>query len=321
MAGVVSQFTAPRRSRGSIPAVPTTIAVLAAPTLAQEPPDTVHELGEIDVVVGSRAGIADPLALPVPVDVYGAEEISRLGEVDLAEVLGSVAPSFNSARLSAGDGGALHVATLGGMNGDQVLVLVNGRRRHPVAFAKVLAAVGQGTTGTDLGAIPVHAIKRIEVLREGAASQYGLDAIAGVINVVLKDDAGGITASCLRGRRQEDPAAAQRRTRLRVGSVLREHGSAHREVGRVLRLRWPLRAGGGVRRALPQGRSMFASGPSTRTRPASLNSGRHRRSWPWAVRSAAIPTGWRRAKGSRGPAARATGPGVFRPRITKTPTD
>jgi len=170
-------------------------AFMAAPAFAQGPPDTVYELAELDVVVGSRAGITDPLTLPVPVDIYGAEEVARLGEVDLAEVLGRIAPSFNSARLSAGDGGALHVATLRGMNGDQVLVLVNGRRRHPVAFAKVLAVVGQGTTGTDLRAIPVHAIKRIEVLREGAASQYGSDAIAGVINVVLKDDAGGITAS------------------------------------------------------------------------------------------------------------------------------
>ena len=180
-------------------------AVLSIPattgsTSAQEPPDTVFEVEEIQVVVGSRAGVADPATLPVPVDIYGAEEIARLGEIDLAEVLGNIAPSFNSTRLSAGDGAALHVATLRGMNGDQVLVLVNGKRRHGVAFAKVLATAGQGTTGTDLRAIPVQAIKRIEVLREGAASQYGSDAIAGVINIVLKDDASGISASTLLGR-------------------------------------------------------------------------------------------------------------------------
>ena len=167
---------------------------------AQEPPDTVSDVEEIEVVVGSRAGVADPATLPVPVDIYGAEEIARLGEVDLAEVLGRIAPSFNSTRLSAGDGAALHVATLRGMNGDQVLVLVNGKRRHGVAFAKVLAVSGQGTTGTDLRAIPVHAIKRIEVLREGAASQYGSDAVAGVINIVLKDDAGGVSAATFLGR-------------------------------------------------------------------------------------------------------------------------
>ncbi len=174
--------------------------VTGGPALAQEPPDTVFEVEALEVVVGSRAGVADPATLPVPVDIYGAEEIARLGEVDLAEVLGRIAPSFNSTRLSAGDGAALHVATLRGMNGDQVLVLVNGKRRHGVAFAKVLAVSGQGTTGTDLRAIPVQAIKRIEVLREGAASQYGSDAIAGVINIVLKDDASGINAATFLGR-------------------------------------------------------------------------------------------------------------------------
>ena len=200
MLRVVSQFARLRHPHPLTLAVPLAFAVLPAPALAQDPPDTAYKLEELDVVVGSRAGITDPLTLPVPVDIHGAEEIGRLGEVDLAEVLGRIAPSFNSARLSAGDGAALHVATLRGMNGDQVLVLVNGRRRHPAAFAKLLAAVGQGTTGTDLRAIPVHAIKRIEVLREGASSQYGSDAIAGVINVVLKDDAGGVTASSHLGR-------------------------------------------------------------------------------------------------------------------------
>ena len=176
------------------------LGIVVAPVTAQIPPDTVIELAELEVVTGSRAGVADPATLPVPVDIYGAEEISRLGEVDLAEVLGRIAPSFNSTRLSAGDGAAFHVATLRGMNGDQVLVLVNGKRRHGIAFAKVLAASGQGTTGTDLRAIPVDAIKRIEVLREGAASQYGSDAIAGVINIVLKDDTDGLSASTYLGR-------------------------------------------------------------------------------------------------------------------------
>ena len=181
---------------------PAVLATLASTVSlsAQEPPDTVVVVQELEVVVGSRAGVEDPAALSVPVDIYSAEEIARLGEVDLAEVLGSIAPSFNSTRLSAGDGAALHVATLRGMNGDQVLVLVNGKRRHGVAFAKLLAAAGQGTTGTDLRAIPVHAIKRIEVLREGAASQYGSDAIAGVINIVLKDDASGVSAATLLGQ-------------------------------------------------------------------------------------------------------------------------
>lgn len=197
---VSSPLAQPGRSISILLALVPLTLLGAVPVSAQFPPDTVLGVEGIVVVVGSRAGIVDPASLPVPVDIYGSEEIARLGEVDLGEVLGRIAPSFNSTRLSAGDGAAFHVATLRGMNGDQVLVLVNGKRRHPVAFAKLLAASGQGTTGTDLRAIPVHAIERIEVLREGAASQYGSDAIAGVINIVLKDDADGVSARSYLGR-------------------------------------------------------------------------------------------------------------------------
>lgn len=176
-------------------------ALAPAPVAAQAPPpDSAFALEELEVVVGSRAQIRNPAELAVPVDIYGAEELERLGEVDLAEVLGSIAPSFNSTRLNVGDGAALHVATLRGMNPDQVLVLVNGKRRHGVAFPKVIASLGLGTTGTDLRAIPVSAVKRIEVLREGAASMYGSDAVAGVINIVLKDADDGMTASSYLGR-------------------------------------------------------------------------------------------------------------------------
>lgn len=175
-------------------------ASVPASAAAQQPDTAAVALEGVVVVVGSRAGVEDPAELSVPVDVYGSEEIARLGEVDLAEVLGSIAPSFNSTRLNAGDGAALHVATLRGMNPDQVLVLVNGKRRHAAAFPKVIAALGFGTTGTDLRAIPIQAIKRIEVLREGAASQYGSDAIAGVINIVLKDADSGVTSSTYLGR-------------------------------------------------------------------------------------------------------------------------
>ena len=149
--------------------------VLPSGLSAQAQRDTTR-LEDLVVVVGSRAEIEDPATLSVPVDVYGAEELGRLGEIDLGEALARLAPSFNSTRYAVGDGGALHAATLRGMNADQVLVLVNGKRRHGVAFAKVLAGHGMGTTGTDLRAIPIKAIERIEVLREGAASQYGSDA-------------------------------------------------------------------------------------------------------------------------------------------------
>ncbi len=189
------------RSRTLAMAVATCLQAFSAlPGVTQEPPDTVVAGDSLLVVVGSRAQVQDPVLLPVPVDIYGSEELSRLGDIDLGEALGRVAPSFNSTRLTVGDGAAFHVATLRGMNPDQVLVLVNGKRRHGIAFAKVLSMLGMGTTGTDLRAIPIHSIERIEVLREGAASQYGSDAIAGVINVVLKDDAAGSSWSTYLGR-------------------------------------------------------------------------------------------------------------------------
>ena len=175
-------------------------ALGVSPVAGQEPPDTVVAVDSLLVVVGSRAQIRDPVLLPVPVDIYGSEELSRLGDIDLGEALGRIAPSFNSTRLTVGDGAAFHVATLRGMNPDQVLVLINGKRRHGIAFARVLTMLGMGTTGTDLRAIPIHAIERIEVLREGAASQYGSDAIAGVINVVLRDAAAGSRWSTYLGR-------------------------------------------------------------------------------------------------------------------------
>lgn len=197
------------RSRRSAPAArPSPVPALAGCLLAlaplggvaQEPPEPVLAGDSLLVVVGSRAQIRDPVLLPVPVDIYGSEELSRLGDIDLGEALARVAPSFNSTRLTVGDGAAFHVATLRGMNPDQVLVLVNGKRRHGIAFAKLLSMLGMGTTGTDLRAIPIHAIERIEVLREGAASQYGSDAVAGVINVVLKEDAAGSRWSTYLGR-------------------------------------------------------------------------------------------------------------------------
>jgi iron complex outermembrane receptor protein len=192
-----------RQATRAASALPLAFCVQAfgiSPGLAQEPPDTLLAGDSLLVVVGSRARIQDPVQLPVPVDIYGSEELSRLGDIDLGEALARIAPSFNSTRLTVGDGAAFHVATLRGMNPDQVLVLINGKRRHGIAFAKVLSMLGMGTTGTDLRAIPVHAIDRIEVLREGAASQYGSDAIAGVINIVLKDHAAGSNWSTYLGR-------------------------------------------------------------------------------------------------------------------------
>ena len=153
-----------------------------------------YELEDI-VVIGTRVRGVAPENLSVPVEFYEIEEITTTGTADLAVALQQVAPSFNSQRNAIGDGGLFHSALLRGMSPNHTLVLINGRRRHSISFPRPLETALQGTTGVDLRAIPIAAIERIEVLRHGAVSQYGADAIGGVINIVLKEDAEESTAS------------------------------------------------------------------------------------------------------------------------------
>ncbi|MYE18331.1 MAG: TonB-dependent receptor [Rhodospirillales bacterium] len=155
-------------------------------------------LGDI-VVVGTRVRGVAVEDLAVPVDVYDIQEITTTGSEDLTVALQKTSPSFNSKRNALGDGGLFHTAALRGMSADHTLVLVNGKRRHSISFPRPLETAGQGTTGADLRAIPLAAIERIEVLRDGAATQYGSDAIGGVINVVLKENAFESTASARAG--------------------------------------------------------------------------------------------------------------------------
>ena len=147
------------------------------------------------VVIGTRVRGVAPENLSVPVDFYEIQEMTATGTSDLAVALQQVAPSFNSQRNAIGDGGLFHSALLRGMTPDHTVVLINGKRRHSISFPRPLDTALQGTTGVDLRAIPLAAIERIEVLRHGAVSQYGADAVGGVINIVLKEDAGESTAS------------------------------------------------------------------------------------------------------------------------------
>ncbi len=144
------------------------------------------------VSIGTRSDDRVVAESTVPVDVLNDEAMTSTGETEVGRILQRLAPSFNFSSSTISDGtDALRPATLRGLGPDQTLVLVNGKRRHGSALIHVNTSVGRGTAGTDLNAIPASAIKRIEVLRDGAAAQYGSDAIAGVINLVLKDDDGG----------------------------------------------------------------------------------------------------------------------------------
>ncbi len=126
---------------------------------------------------------------PVPVDVISSEFIRNSGYTELTQILQYILPSFHSTHQTIADGtDSYDPAALRGLSPDQMLVLVNGKRRHTSAYLHVNGTFGKGSVGTDLNTIPVAAIERIEIMRNGAAAQYGSDAISGVINVILKGD-------------------------------------------------------------------------------------------------------------------------------------
>lgn len=140
------------------------------------------------VIVGSRGVGRTKLQSPSPVDVLDARTFKETPQVSLTQILNYIVPSFNSNAQVISDGtDHIDPATLRGLGPDQVLVLINGKRRHTTSLININGTVGKGSVGTDLNAIPTSAIKRIEVLRDGAAAQYGSDAIAGVINIILDD--------------------------------------------------------------------------------------------------------------------------------------
>jgi iron complex outermembrane receptor protein len=152
---------------------------------------STESLKEI-VLVGSRNPRMTKLETPVPVDIVDISDIkTTVSQTTLNDMLANLIPSFNSTRQSASDG-TEHIdpASLRGLGPDQVLVLVNGKRRHTTSLVNNQSTVGNGSVGTDLSAIPTSAIERIEVLRDGASAQYGSDAIAGVINLILKKSEG-----------------------------------------------------------------------------------------------------------------------------------
>ncbi len=153
------------------------------------------------VVVGSRNSKRTAVDTPVPVDIIDVQELAtKNGKVEVNDILQFAAPSFNATKQSGSDG-ADHIvpASLRGLGPDQTLVLINGKRRHQSSLVNIFGTRGRGNSGTDLNAIPAAAIKRIEVLRDGASAQYGSDAIAGVINIVLNDNTDGISAGVTYG--------------------------------------------------------------------------------------------------------------------------
>ncbi|MED5548855.1 MAG: TonB-dependent receptor [Pseudomonadota bacterium] len=166
-------------------------ALTAASAVAQSAVDVI-------VVTGTRAEGRTALESTAPVDVISAGTLENNGSTELNVALSYALPSFNFPQPAITDG-TDHVrpATLRGLGPDQTLVLVNSRRRHSSALVNLNGSVGRGSSAVDLNTIPVSAIGRVEVLRDGASAQYGSDAIAGVINVGLREarEGGQVTAS------------------------------------------------------------------------------------------------------------------------------
>ncbi|MFZ2998865.1 MAG: TonB-dependent receptor [Undibacterium umbellatum] len=167
---------------------PVMVSAQTAPAAEKAPEAGMQTM----TIVGSRRANTSATNTPLPVDFISVSKAAEQGgQFDLAQTLANISPSFNSTRQTGADGADLvDSAALRGLGSDQTLVLVNGKRRHTVALVNLFGARNRGNTGTDLNAIPVMAISNVQVLRDGAAAQYGSDAIAGVMDISLKKNLG-----------------------------------------------------------------------------------------------------------------------------------
>ena len=222
----------------------------------QEGPASLSEV----VVIGSRSTQARTSTETVaPVDVIQSKDLVATGQVDITQQLNFVAPSFNSGRQTVADGtDHIDPATIRGLGPDQVLVLLNGKRRHNQALINVNGTVGRGSVGTDLNAIPSAAVERIEVLRDGAASQYGSDAIAGVINLRLKERPGTTVNAQIGQQYKGDGQVAQ------IGV---NHGFKLGNKGGFLSLTGELRHRGATNRAGDYNGPVYVNWNVARLRP------------------------------------------------------
>ena len=183
--------------------------VSVSPVFAQEVNDDDNSFEKI-AVVGSRAAPRSIADSPVPIDIIGADELSKSGNTDMLEILKGTVPSLNVHSNPISDAASLvRPANLRGLPADSTLILLNGKRRHRSSVIAFLGGgINDGAQGPDISVIPSIAIKQVEVLRDGAAAQYGSDAIAGVMNFVLKDDSDGGTLSVRRGEYYEGDGAS-----------------------------------------------------------------------------------------------------------------
>ena len=191
-------------------AITTALSASFSVANAAEQTNQVEENIEVISVTGTRRSLRSIAQSTVPVDIISSDDMASTGQLEISQVLANQVPSFNypSATLSDGTDHA-RPAVLRGLAPDHTLVLINGKRRHSGALLNLGGTVGRGSTAVDLNMIPTSAIKRVEVLRDGAAAQYGSDAIAGVINIVLKDATEGGSVSVTYGQYDSQMAGCE----------------------------------------------------------------------------------------------------------------
>ncbi len=177
-----------RKSRTLAVAIAIALGTPALPALAQSSANTLDTV----IVTGTRVADRTVAESQSPIDIITPEALQSTGTSELATALSRALPSLNFPRPALTDGtSGIRPAQLRGLSPDQVLVLVNGKRRHTSAMINVNGSIGRGSSAVDINAIPIAAIERVEVLRDGASAQYGSDAIAGVVNIVLKGSGEG----------------------------------------------------------------------------------------------------------------------------------
>ncbi|WP_380781649.1 TonB-dependent receptor plug domain-containing protein [Sphingomonas sp. R86520] len=191
LALAVSTFALAHAQAASAQETPAPVAAAADPAADPAAAPLDDEKGDI-IVTGTRTAGRSRLDSASPVDVLSGASLQRQGTTELATALSAIAPSIDFPRPSATDGtDAIRPATLRGLSPDQTLVLINGIRGHTSSLVNTNGSVGRGSAAVDLNTVPTVALDRIEVLRDGASAQYGSDAIAGVVNLRLREARSG----------------------------------------------------------------------------------------------------------------------------------
>ncbi len=231
----LSLSTQPQKARAvevaslGVTALPLAMQASAAPQASTAA--TEEATGPAIVVTGSRGQARTVTDSPTPIDVISGADLTRTGKAGVFQALNTLVPSFNL-PVRAGGATSTVIATGGlrGLNPDQALILVNGKRRHKTSLINAVSTLYNGSVPADLDMIPTAAVDHIEVLRDGAAAQYGSDAIAGVINIILKDDAKGGAANVTAGQNFDRSDGELYQADLNFGMKLGDNGFANFSV-------------------------------------------------------------------------------------------